>query len=305
MKSQLLSIFSMLLGLSMALPAQAGFDSGNAGDAYSAEFLFSARDVLQRLELMAANGRPVHETLKLRAVMETTQVVSEERVYLDGQERDAVNYPSKKLIKVSRVRWKDLRQSTETRARLTLVLHEFLWMSGVDDTNFVVSEKVIQKLNVPPYSPSIWQNVPGLAFSTVECAGKTQDGSLVTVLINTKGATKSPDHAEVRVSKDGNKFGYRFGSEEISQFFEFDDSQKNWATVGMTAFVAAEFPISVKYDGPNFVDQDLGAVIETGANAPGGSSNSHNFMRVWKGKGYKAEEQYSLENPVCAVGSNN
>ncbi len=298
-------ILITLMTILVSAPGFAGFDSGNAGDAFSAEFLFSGRDILQRLELIAANGKPLMETANLRKAMETTVVASEERVYLDGIERDAVNYPSKKLIKISRTRWKDLRQAAETSARLTLVLHEFLWMSGVDDTNFVQTQRIIEALKIPPYSPSIWLNVPGRAFAVVECAGKSADGSLVTVLVNTKGVTKAPDHGEVQVQKAGNKFGYRFGGEVISQFFENDDAEKNWATVGLGAYIQSEFPVNLKYDGPNYVDQDLGAVLESGAHSPGGTTNKSNYMRVWKGPGYLAKEIYVIENPVCSVGSNN
>lgn len=298
-------LISTLFSLMMVGPASAGFDSGNAGDAFSAEFLFSGRDVLQRLEILNAQGKGLIGTKQLRAVMEKTQVVSEERVYLDGHERDAVNYPAKNLIKISRERWKDLRKPEETKARLRLALHEFLWVSGVDDTNFLKSNPIIEVLNVPPYSPSIWLNVPGKAFAQVECAGSLKGGGLAKLYIHTKGATKSPDWAEVSIEKGGNKFGYRFPAAEISQFFEFDDAASNWATVGLGAYVSAEFPVVLKYDGPNYVDQDLGAVLETGANIPGENFRGHNFMNIWKGHGFKAEEQYKLENPVCSVGSEN
>lgn len=137
----------------------AGWDHGNAGDTVSSEFILTGRDVLQRLELLFENSKPVFDTTNLRAAIMTTEVVSEDHVILDGYERDAVNYyPTKRLIKVNRTRWMDLRRSTETKARLRLVLHEYLWISGVDDTNFVHSEHLIELLNVGNYSPSIWWN---------------------------------------------------------------------------------------------------------------------------------------------------
>lgn len=281
-------------------PAHGGFDSGNAGDAFSAEFLFSGRDVLQRLEILSSQGKGLIETKSLRAAMEATVVVSEDRVFLDGHERDAVNYPSKKLIKINRTRWKELRQPQETKARLRLALHEFLWVSGVDDTNFNKSNPIIEALNVAPYSPSIWLNVPGRAFAQVECAGLLKDGSLVRVVVHTKGVTKAPDWAEVQIARQGNVFGYRFQSNEISQFFEFDEEQSNWATVGLNAFIKAEFPVIMKYDGPNFIDQDLRAVLESGI-----QTDSKSFMNVWKGPGFQGEDQYKIESPVCSVGSDN
>lgn len=307
------TLILQLLLFAFASHAHAGFDSGNAGDAFSAEFLFSGRDVLQRLETLAEKGHALVDVKQLRAAMETTTVVSEERVFLDGLERDAVNYPSKKLIKISRARWKDLRRSNETKARLTLVLHEFLWVSGIDDTNFAKSGPIIERLNVPPYSPSIWLNVPGLAFATAECTGSLNDGTFVTVVVSTEGATKAPSRGEVKIERAGNKFGYRFSAEEISQFFEVDEAETNTAMVGLSAFVSREYPISVRYSGPNYVDMDLRAVLTSGSasRAQAGTSRDQaahgprNRMRVWKGPGHEAKDQYVLTNPVCSVWSNN
>jgi hypothetical protein len=74
-------------------------------------------------------------------------------------ERDAVNYfPTKRLIKLNRSRWRELRRPTETQARLRLVLHEYLWISGVDDTNYELSEHLIELMKVTNYSPNIWWN---------------------------------------------------------------------------------------------------------------------------------------------------
>jgi hypothetical protein len=305
MKKLVLIATLLLIGLVAQIDAHAaGWDGGNAGDAYSAEFLFSSRDVLQRLEILAASGLPVMETAKLRNVMQTTVVVSEERIYVNGLERDAVNYPERKLIKISRSRWKTLRQSEETRARLTLVLHEFLWMSGVDDTNFQKSGQVINVLNIPNYSPAIWLNVPGLAFAVAECTGRMSEGTFVTVRVSTKGVTKSPNHGEVKIQRGGNVFGYRFGAEEVAQFFEFDDVASNTAMVGISAFVKREYPVLVKYVGVNYADMDLRAVIEARGSKPDNEA-SGNFLRVWKGPGHDVSDQYQVTDAVCSVSSRN
>jgi hypothetical protein len=190
-------------------------------------------------------------------------------------------------------------QHQPNQYRLTLVLHEYLWMTGADDTNFKLSNPIIAKLNIPDYSPSLWQNNPGTAFATAECTGQMADGSYITVSVTTKGATKAPDHGEVRIEKGGNKFGYNFKAEEMSQFFEFDDAKGNTAMVGLTAAVGREFPIVLKYSGLNYVDMDLKVVLQNPVKDQG------NFMHVWKGPSYDATEQYLVENPVCSVWSNN
>lgn len=293
----------LLLTLTLLLPsiATAGFDTGNAGDAYSAEFLYTARDVLQRLELLEREGTRTVDLAKLRRAIEVTKVISEERVYLDGHERDAVNYPSQQLIKLGRLRWKALRAPSETRARLTLVFHEFLWIMRTDDSNFAVSQPIIDKLKVPGYSPAVWMGVEGLPFATIECAGILRDGSFVTVRVATKGATKTPDSGSVEFEKEENRYGYRFGAAEIAQFFEFDNSADNTAMVGLSAFVSGESPVSVKYSGKNFVDMDLRAVLLSGEQR----KMTGNKMRIWRGPGHASSDVIEFQRPVCSVSSNN
>jgi hypothetical protein len=196
----------LLLTLALILTgplAFAGWDHGNAGDAVASEFILTGRDVLQRLELLFENNKPVFDTANLRTAITATEVVSEEHVMLDGYERDAVNfYPTKRLIKVNRSRWTDLRRSTETKARLRLVLHEYLWISGVDDTNFTTSEHLIELLNIGNYSPSIWWNPvnpanyvkAGLSFAPEGCAFQAGNLDLKkseeTLVMETRGDCK-------------------------------------------------------------------------------------------------------------------
>ncbi len=306
--------FLMLL-MSLTLPSFAlssfaadriltdGFDSGNAGDAIGAEFLYSARDLLQRFELLDARGEKLVEVGKLRRAIETTVVVSEERVFLNGMERDAVNYPEQKLIKVNRLRWKELRQPVETKARLTLVLHEFLWILKIDDTNYSVSAPMIEKLSISPYSPGIWLDVPGLPFATAECTGKVNSDLYVTVRVATKGATKTPHQGEVVIERGGNRFGYRFSPESIAQFFERDDAKKNLAMVGLSVFIGGESPVQINYAGKNYVDQDAKLVLDELAATP--DDQMENSMLIWKGPGFAASEVWQMKQVVCSVSSNN
>lgn len=186
MKNSILLFLVSLMPL-MAVPTLAfevrpiltGWDNGNAGDAYASEFILTGRDILQRLELLVENNAPVFDTTNLRAAIRTTEVASEEHVYLNDLERDAVNYyPNKRLIKMNRSRWRELRRPTETQARLRLVLHEYLWITGIDDTNYAQSEHLIELMKVNNYSPNIWWNPvnpanyinPTLAYAPEGCA---------------------------------------------------------------------------------------------------------------------------------------
>jgi hypothetical protein len=310
MKTLLLTLITSLLLPTFPAPSLAadrilsdGFDSGNAGDAIGAEFLYSARDLLQRFELLDSKGEKLVEVGKLRRAIETTVVVSEERVFLNGMERDAVNYPEQKLIKVNRTRWKELRQPVETKARLTLVLHEFLWILKIDDTNYSVSAPLIEKLSISPYSPGIWLDVPGLPFATAECTGKVNRGTYVTVRVATKGATKTPHQGEVIIEREGNRFGYRFSPEAIAQFFERDEAKKNLAMVGLSAFIGGESPVQINYAGKNYVDQDAKLVLDDLTAMP--SDQMENSMLIWKGPGFSSAEVWKMNQVVCSVLSNN
>jgi hypothetical protein len=158
--------FGFLLMLSL-LPgfAHAGWDMGNAGDNVAAEFRLSARVIVQRLELVESSVGSLFPTqielTKLKAVISSgvTEVNSKDHIVKNGEEVDAWNYwPARLAIDVNRSRWEDLRKPLHTKERLRLVLHEFLWVSGVDDTGFRYSERLIELVDVNDYSPNIWWN---------------------------------------------------------------------------------------------------------------------------------------------------
>jgi len=152
----LVTAFSALLASNQAI---AGWENGNAGDSYVSEFILTAKDLAQRFELLPADQLGEIDLRKLKAAIKSTEVVSEEQVMLNGFERDAVNYwPNESLIRMSRSRWRELRRPTETRARLRIVLHEYIWMTGLEDSKFQHSDRLIELLNIKNYSPNIWWN---------------------------------------------------------------------------------------------------------------------------------------------------
>lgn len=137
----------------------------------------------------------------------------------------------------------------------------------------------------------------GHAWGVSECTGRTANGLWVTVHVETSGARGVPNHGEVVIEKEENKFGYHFSPENITQFFEYDEPANSTAMVGLIAYVGKEFPVAIKYYGPNFVDMDLKSVItESG---PGISKG--NFLRVWKGPGHGADDQFQLTNVACST----
>ncbi len=170
--------FGFSLAWSAELGNQLGWDNGNAGDAFSAEFILSGQDILQRLRLNGVAAALSIDLGRVEHQLRTTLVSSDEHVFLRGDEVDAVNfYPDEDKIIVNRTRWREIRRPMETKARLRLVLHEYLWVSGYPDTNFVLSDQLIEPLIIKNYSPSTWWNPINpvnvinakLVFSTEQC----------------------------------------------------------------------------------------------------------------------------------------
>jgi len=136
----------------------AGVEHGNAGDAFAAEFILTARDLVQRMQPNQAVIRQWVDIARLSGAILATKVRTEENLQLGGHTVDAVNIPTESLILVNRDRWREYRSALETKARLTLVLHEYLGVIGAEDSQFQISGRVIGFLNVQNYSPGTWWN---------------------------------------------------------------------------------------------------------------------------------------------------
>jgi hypothetical protein len=138
------------------------------------------------------------------------------------------------------------------------------------------------------------------AMANVECAGTATDGSFVTVHLETVTAMGLAGEGVITFDDGSNKFGYHMVPAEVAQFFEYDDIAKKEAIVGISAFVKKDFPIFVKYVGPNFVDMDLKAAVDQGQ----ADQLTGGIMRVWKGPGHSSTDQVQISHPVCQVWSN-
>jgi len=140
-------LFLVLFPLGLA---EAGNDNGNGGDGYAAEFVATAKTAVRLLK-----NHPTDESIpdygidlkQFETAVKTTAVHSEERLFLDDQEVDAINYPQKKLIKISRSRWKELRSNDQEQARYRLVIHEYLFIIGIDDQQYRVSDGIMESLS--------------------------------------------------------------------------------------------------------------------------------------------------------------
>lgn len=134
----ILAIFIATLSLSSMAKIR---DVGNGGDAVVLEFKNLARQVSRDISLNADYLFPEFTVEQLDQAIESTKVVSATKTVLRGVEKDAINYPASKLIKVSRSRWKLNSDSIESLQ--ALVLHEYLGIMGVEDSHFKISGRLL------------------------------------------------------------------------------------------------------------------------------------------------------------------
>lgn len=115
---------------------RAGTEGGNGGDEYSKDFIEMGLNVLNTLNRLPIAGV---DNVALLSAIQQTKVVSKPTLTHEGYEVDALNFPDpvNPYIEVSRAGWDRMAQSTFRRA--FLVLHEYLGIMGVDDSQFHVS----------------------------------------------------------------------------------------------------------------------------------------------------------------------
>lgn len=174
-----------------------GWDNGNAGDIYTAEFILTARDILPRLKLLPQSEIAEIDFNRLAGAVLNTKVHSEEKLELNGYEVDAKNYPDRGEIILSRSRWRVLRTPQETTNRLMLVLHEYLFLIGINDTQFRLSGRIIPLLDIENFNPNLWRNplnpanriTTSLEFSPEGCSAPSLEFNLSSASEEVTAAT--------------------------------------------------------------------------------------------------------------------
>jgi hypothetical protein len=118
---------------------------GNGGDAVLQEFNLRALQLAGffKVESAVAQAYSIDAKLFLE-VVKKTKIEAKDRLFLDGVEVDAINYPSEFRIEMNRMRW----AATAIRAdsylvQRRIVLHEFLWVYGISDEKYAVSNPII------------------------------------------------------------------------------------------------------------------------------------------------------------------
>jgi hypothetical protein len=152
-----INLFSGVMVLFQFMPtnAIAGNESGG-GDGYAAEFVLTAKTALELAKKLDPSDLLPVNIDTLTGAIANTSVHSEEKLVFEGNEVDAINYPDKKLIKISRVRWTDLRTESQTFPRFYLVIHEYLGIMGIDDSQYSVSQRLINSISPSKFSTTQW-----------------------------------------------------------------------------------------------------------------------------------------------------
>jgi hypothetical protein len=140
-----MKLIVLLLGFS--LNAWAGGMVGNGGDAVLQEFNLRGIQMANYFstETLVAKSVGV-DPVRFMKVVHETSLSGADHLTLNGVEVDAINYPSEQRIEVSRTRWIDSAQRLDSFfVQRRIALHEYLWIYGIDDTGYSVSNQIIEQ----------------------------------------------------------------------------------------------------------------------------------------------------------------
>jgi hypothetical protein len=121
--------------------------TSGGGDVQALEFTslgYELAGYLSSLKSRYQTQVPGIEPAQFLATVQSTRVVTEDNLELDGKAVDAINVPDLKLIRVSRGRWHDSVGDQEFR--VGLVFHEYLGIMRMNDQRYDVTKDFLQLL---------------------------------------------------------------------------------------------------------------------------------------------------------------
>ncbi len=157
----------LLVIITLAAVGSMSFARGTAtsggGDSVAAEFTSVGYQVVAILRTNPIENVDVNV---IDRAVRTTLVETKDRLRLDDREVDAINFPAKKRILLSRDRWSKARM--DLKSRIVLAFHEYLAIAGISDKNYELSHKLFEKEKVAwevtcePYSDLMEQLPPDM-----------------------------------------------------------------------------------------------------------------------------------------------
>tara|TARA_B110001454_G_C12722992_1_gene435604 strand:- start:4505 stop:5332 length:828 start_codon:yes stop_codon:yes gene_type:complete len=119
---------------------------GNGGDVVAGEFNSIARTAVYFLQKRNLKSGDLELVSDIQKKIETTVVESVvDELVIDGRVVDAINYPSVSAIKINRKRWEQVRLRSPSE-RTLIVLHEYIWIAGVDDSHYAISTRLTNEI---------------------------------------------------------------------------------------------------------------------------------------------------------------
>lgn len=134
--------------LLISFQSYAGGMVGNGGDAVLQEFNLRGIQLAAyfKTETKVAQTYGIDAAKFLETVKKTT-LEDQDHLFLNGVEVDAINYPAEFHIQVSRTRWEQSATRPDAYfVQRRIALHEYLWVYGIDDTNYAVSNPIVDEL---------------------------------------------------------------------------------------------------------------------------------------------------------------
>ena len=118
-----------------------GGHEGNGGDSIALKFTTFGRDVLEEVRSYSESFQEVNIESFENAIEKTDIITTDEKLFVGDIEKDAINYPEQKMIKINRTRW----SQAESNHRKALVFHEYLGIMKVDDSKYQVSGRLLKE----------------------------------------------------------------------------------------------------------------------------------------------------------------
>ena len=133
--------FSTYAGSSGGAKKVKGWRESYGGDSRIAEFKLKAAEVFYHTRFDSYLGKEYSQILK---VVDNLQVNCRDDLYLDGEKKQAINYPLRnpQLLELDCTTWS---QELTIKQKILLVIHEFLPLMGIEDIDYGTSLKVYEK----------------------------------------------------------------------------------------------------------------------------------------------------------------
>jgi hypothetical protein len=125
--------------------SRSGTTIGNAGDLLSKEFFFLAREMSNSISNIEFKSYDNTIDEKINSLLPSLDLKIGKNLQLDSQPVTAINYPKERIIIIDKEKWTLINKRSDKRQ---LVLHELLWLIGINDFDYKHSEYIFNKVKI-------------------------------------------------------------------------------------------------------------------------------------------------------------